>query len=237
MIYAIAHRGLSEAFPENSLDAFAAALEHTSILEVDIRATSDGVLVCTHDGDLQRCFADPRKVGQVSWAELSTIAPDVPALDDVLERFGSRAGWFLDCKVSRPRVIEELERLLEQHSISLDSGGHLRAGQTLPLATAAFTSKDAQLLQSFRGRTHAGCLELITGDTSSRELVLTAPFITAYAQGVVMPDRLATRAIVRALRALRLGVYVYTVNDAERMSELAQMGVSAVFTDVADQIA
>ena len=38
--------------------------------------------------------------------------------------------------------------------------------------TATFQSADAQLLQAFRARTGAGCVELVRGSSSVRELVL-----------------------------------------------------------------
>lgn len=71
-----AHRGgvVEDKFPDNSAAALQAAVARGYWgLEVDIRETKDGVLVMQHDPDLKRNFGDPRKIIDVTWAELSTL--------------------------------------------------------------------------------------------------------------------------------------------------------------------
>lgn len=229
--YPIAHRGCSIAHRENTMDAFAAAAVACDVIELDVRATSDCVLVCTHDRTLARTHGRDLHVGRVSWDELHNLAPDIPRLEDVLAYLGADAGWIIDCKVSRPRAIDELERVVKSVGVSWDSGRQLRNGEPLEYRTAAFESPDAGLLQAFRARTGAGCLELVRGSSPAAELALTAPFITAYAQGVTIPDSLASTRMLRLLAALRLGTYVYTVNDQNRFDELSDRGARGVFTD------
>ena len=49
-IYVAAHRGASASHPENTMEAFRAAIEMgVDQIETDVRRTSDGVLVCFHD--------------------------------------------------------------------------------------------------------------------------------------------------------------------------------------------
>lgn len=51
----VAHRGSSAASPENTLPAFEAGIEEDSdMVELDVRTTADGVLVCLHDATLDR---------------------------------------------------------------------------------------------------------------------------------------------------------------------------------------
>ena len=53
MTVVIGHRGASADFPENTLDAFAgAAAQGADWVELDVRATSDGILVVHHDAVL-----------------------------------------------------------------------------------------------------------------------------------------------------------------------------------------
>ncbi len=229
--YAIAHRGLSMHHPENTREAFAAAIGHTDVIELDVRATSDCTLVCTHDRTLQRCYGIDRHVGQISWDELHEIAPDIPRLQDVLAEHAQDVGWIIDCKVTRPRAIAELERVVASVGISWNSGDSLRSGEPIPAGVAAFESADAKLLQAFHARNEAGVLELVGGATTAAQLALTAPLITTYAQGVTLPDRLATSRMLTILRMLRLGSYVYTINDQDRFDQLVQDGASAIFTD------
>lgn len=240
MTYLIAHRGISSRYPENSLAALAAAVEATEVVELDVQATSDCELVCIHDATLERTHGDPRRIGQLTWDELHELAPEIPLVRDVFAELGPRAGWFVDCKVSRPRAIDALAELIPAAGLSWESGSALRAGAPLATGTCAFEHANAEVLQAFRSATGAGCVELIGGNGSVRELVLTAPLITAYAQGVVLPERYASSKMLRLLRVLRLGTYVYTVNDPSRVAALAELGASGVFSDdvtaVADRI-
>lgn len=238
MTIAIAHRGLSVAHAENSLAAIEAALEHTRVVEVDVRCTNDAVPVCAHDASLERTHGHVAKLGQVDHAELCRHATDIPTLAEVLDLVAERGGAvMLDVKVSRPRAIAAIERVVAESPIAWNDGRQVRRGERLDAGTATFQSADAQLLQAFRARTGAGCLELVRGSSAARELMLGAPFITAYAQGVTIPDALATRGMLRMLRGLRLGAYVYTVNDAARYRELVDNGASGIYTDVVDAMA
>ena len=231
----IAHRGLSATFEENSLEAIDAALDHVHVVEVDVRCTNDAVPICTHDVSLQRLHGSPTKLGQLDHARLRATAPAIPTLAEVLDLVAERGGAvMLDVKVSRPRAIEAIERVVEESRVSWNDGRQVRRGEVLDPGTATFQSADVQLLQAVRARPGAGCLELVRGASSARELMLGAPFITAYAQGVTIPDALATRGMLRMLRGLRLGSYVYTVNDPERFRELDEFGASGVYTDAVD---
>lgn len=236
MTFAIAHRGLHRDHPENSLAAIAAALGHVPVVEVDVRCTSDAVPICLHDASLERTHGVARKVGQLEYAELRRLAPEVPSLAEVLDLVGSDGGAMLDVKVSRPRAIEAVERVVAASALRWNDGRQLRRGEPIDAGTLTFQSADSQLLQALRSRTGAGCLELVRSSSSARELVLGAPFVTAYAQGVTIPDELATRTILRMLRRLRLGAYVYTVNDGARFEALSHDGASGVYTDVVDQL-
>ncbi len=69
-----AHRGAKVAAPENSLAAFRRAMDAgATYAELDVQHTRDRVLVVVHDGDLMRMGDDPRKVGELTAAEIATI--------------------------------------------------------------------------------------------------------------------------------------------------------------------
>lgn len=239
MAFPIAHRGLpSDAHRENSLAAIGAALDHVTVVEIDVRCTSDGVPVCTHDPSLGRTHGNGARIGRVTSAELREAAPDVPTLAEVLDLVADRGGAaMLDVKVTVPSAIDAIITVVERSRMSWNDGAQLRKGEPIDALTVTFQSADAVLLQSVRSRTGAGTLELIRGHSTTRELLLTAPFIGAYAQGVTIPDGLATKTTLRALRGLRLGTYVYTINDADRYATLAAAGADAVYTDRADLFA
>lgn len=238
MTFTIAHRGLAvKGARENTLEAVDHALNFTNVVEVDVRCTHDAELVCSHDASLTRTHGADVRIGQIDQAKLRELAPDIPRLEDMVALVSERGGaLMLDFKVSRPKAIEALESIIKRSSMSWNDGRQLRRGEPIEAGTVTFQSADAQLLQAFRSRSGAGCLELIRGDSTARELILGAPFITTYAQGITIPDHLATRGALRMLRGLRIGTYVYTINVQARFEVLARSGASAVYTDHVDRI-
>ncbi|MEO5899679.1 MAG: glycerophosphodiester phosphodiesterase, partial [Ilumatobacteraceae bacterium] len=79
MTQIIAHRGASRAERENTLAAFHRARSMgADAAELDVRRTSDGVLVVHHDGHL----ADGRAIVSISAAELPTHVPTLGAALD-----------------------------------------------------------------------------------------------------------------------------------------------------------
>jgi len=76
----IAHRGSSAAHPDNSWAAFeAAVVEGADVIECDVQATRDGVLVIRHDLAL-----GDRLVRDLSAAELEAAEPEVIRLAELL---------------------------------------------------------------------------------------------------------------------------------------------------------
>ena len=90
----VAHRGDSANFPENTLPAFAAALQlGVAMQEFDVRATRDGMLACLHDATFDRTTDAALRLGpgaliaETTWREVRTLdagggAP-VPSLSEV----------------------------------------------------------------------------------------------------------------------------------------------------------
>ncbi|KAL5338942.1 PLC-like phosphodiesterase [Aspergillus crustosus] len=71
---AIAHRGYSAAYPENTMAAFRGAVAVGAHgIETDVHLSKDGVVVISHDATLKRCFGVPRKVADCEWEYLSTL--------------------------------------------------------------------------------------------------------------------------------------------------------------------
>lgn len=69
-----AHRGFSKAAPENTMPAFGAAIAlGASEIETDVWATADGVLVCCHDGSLERVSDGTGKIWEHTYAELCQL--------------------------------------------------------------------------------------------------------------------------------------------------------------------
>lgn len=92
----VAHRGASATHPENTLEAFEAAVRAgAKMVEFDVRLTADGVPVILHDADVSRTTDGAGAVAGLTLEQLrrldagSWFGPDfagekVPLLEDVL---------------------------------------------------------------------------------------------------------------------------------------------------------
>lgn len=99
-----AHRGqhYGAIFPENSLLAFAAALEIGAGIECDLRLTADNRILVFHDADARRLCASPLRIGESTLAELARLRlgdNPIPTLERALELVAGRVPLLLEVKV------------------------------------------------------------------------------------------------------------------------------------------
>ena len=74
MPFVIAHRGFSEKYPENTLEAVKGALEAGADgVEIDARISKDGVIYCLHDDTLNRTTNGTGPARQKTIAELREL--------------------------------------------------------------------------------------------------------------------------------------------------------------------
>src|SRR6476661_5786063 len=86
----IAHRGASIDQPENTLLAFARAIEQgVDMIELDVNLTRDGALVVIHDTTLERTTNGAGPVREQLLADIQRLdagrGQRVPTLDDVFD--------------------------------------------------------------------------------------------------------------------------------------------------------
>ncbi len=123
----IAHRGGRLNWPEMTAYAYAqaAALPYVKAIEISVCATSDGVLVCSHDRTTARVTGVPYEISQVPWATLSELTvkasetnnPDQPPqpfsrLDEVIEQHIQELVVFIEPKVKG--ALEPLKAMLRE---------------------------------------------------------------------------------------------------------------------------
>ena len=93
----VAHRGISARAPENTLAAFALAInEGADAIELDVRMTADGKVAVLHDGTLKRTtdgrgnirtmrVTELKEFSAGSWFASRFASETVPLLDEVFE--------------------------------------------------------------------------------------------------------------------------------------------------------
>ena len=120
LIHLVAHRGNAAEFPENTLPAFASALElGVRFLELDVQLSRDGVPVVTHDHLLARTTGLPGSVFDHDASELANIeaaeaqrfgarfaGTRVPLLRDVLQLLVGRPEITLFIEIKRASLAQ-----------------------------------------------------------------------------------------------------------------------------------
>jgi glycerophosphoryl diester phosphodiesterase len=233
----IAHRGASGQAPQNTLPAFARAVElGADMVELDVQLSRDGELVVIHDVELdattdgvgtvaERTLEELKRLDAGSWLAPRWAGARVPTLREVLELCGRQV--LVNVEIKGDAVTDAVEggveskvvRLvrslgLEQRVIvsSFDPRALVRLRQLAPeIATASL----------FNETLHAGRSPIEVMDAvGSRAFNLS--------------KKQVNRAVVETCHEHGRPVAVYTVNVPKRMRELVELGVDALFTDRPD---
>lgn len=120
-----AHRGLHDgAYPENSMAAFRAALEHGYGIELDVHLLKDGGLAVIHDSDLLRVTGKSGRIEDLTRQELKDYplggtTETIPEFHQVLALFAGKAPLIIELKTAGGNyaaLTEAVCRLLETYS-------------------------------------------------------------------------------------------------------------------------
>lgn len=68
-----AHRGFAGEVPENTVEAVRYARDRADAIEVDVRRSASGELVCVHDERLDRLTEATGRVSEIDWETLQTL--------------------------------------------------------------------------------------------------------------------------------------------------------------------
>jgi glycerophosphoryl diester phosphodiesterase len=217
-----AHRGGAAHGPENTLSAIYRAIDDgADMVEIDVQETADGVVVLLHDSDLMRVagipsriweveYDDLRKVDVGSWFSPEFVNEPVPTLEEALLVAQTRIGLNVELKFNGhdQRLAERTVELIRdagcRHCIitSLDQQGLARVRELAPEIPIG---------------------QIVTaaiGDPARLDVDLLS-----------MNQARVTPAVVRANRAAGLQTHVWTVNDAESMAQMLDLGVDSIITD------
>jgi glycerophosphoryl diester phosphodiesterase len=109
-VVAISHRGEHLHRPENTIPAFQEAIRvGADFFEVDVQTTSDGKLVLSHDGTVDRCTNGHGKVSEMTFEQVEALdagikrGPEfagtrVPTFEEVLDLAHGKIGVYVDVK-------------------------------------------------------------------------------------------------------------------------------------------
>jgi glycerophosphoryl diester phosphodiesterase len=232
---ALSHRGFAPDGDENTMAAYQRAVHlGYRYLEIDVRASADGVVMVFHDGTLERVTRAAGPIDALSAAELGELSVGggggIPTLEQVLVRWPTLR---LNVDVKSDDCVQPFAALIDRRR-----------------------AHDRVLVASFSDHRRRKVLRLLTRPTASSAglpvsalLVVSAPLglarvvaVLAGIQAVQVPEtyrgvRVVTRRFVDACHAAGLQVHVWTVNERADMDRLLDLGVDGIVSDAADVLA
>ncbi len=237
-LLAIAHRGGGLLAPEESMEAYEHAVSvGVDMLEMDLHATSDGVLVLHHDATVDRITDGTGAIKEMTFAELQALdagyafTPDdgesypyrgqgvqITTFQEVLERFPEMI-FSAEIKQNEPSIVDAMLEVLQETNME---------------DRVILVSFNDNIVEEIRQKnprivTGAGAGEM------ARFNLLTEDSLAEYEPPCPIFQLSAIEAKqMEWARTLGIQVQVWTINEAEEMRSLIQLGVDGIMTDNPD---
>jgi glycerophosphoryl diester phosphodiesterase len=240
----IAHRGASGLAPENTLAAFAKALEiGVDRIEMDLRQTLDGEVVVLHDktivrttngwGSVRKLSLNKlRRYSAGSWFNPEFSDERVPTFREVLELVNGRAKLLLEVKDGSP-----YHHGIEKNIIHLVN---------------EYQANDWCIVQSFNDRILSNFRKIPELQSDVQKLfaafIPVAPFYGGsrfsykrlrrydFAQEVNINYKYVNTRVVRKVHEMGKKVNVWTVNENANLKKYYEMGVDGIITDYPNRL-
>lgn len=230
-----AHRGASTLAPENTMAAFVKAFEvGARWFEFDVDIMGDGTLLVIHDDTLDRTtngsgsyaelgFSDLRRLDAGAWFSPTYRFERIPECASVIE-FGNAHRMGMNLEIKPNLGSDEVRaQLIENVAKATDA-----VADPSRFIVSSFDGRLLAMMKEQRPHVNLGWLvDPETPEThwSNGAEQLGVKAVHPGVEGL-------TRDEVQELRALGFDVNVWTVNDVEQARELADWGVTGIFTDI-----
>lgn len=244
----VAHRGASADAPEHTRAAYDGAVATgADAIEVDVRLTRDGVLVCIHDADLRRVAGRPDAVDELTLEELrgldvgswfNRVHPErareafadarVVTLEEQLGRLeGTDVGIVVELKepgATDGRMEDALLELLERRDLVGASRERLLV-----------ETFEADALERLHRRVPDLSLGLLWFDEAEAGLAGPPPDWMDVS-GPNLFSLFTFDGHVARMHAAGRAVYAWTADDEDEVAALADLGVDAIVTNRPAQV-
>jgi glycerophosphoryl diester phosphodiesterase len=216
MTAVFAHRGCTDGFVDNTVEAFAeAARRGADGVELDVRLTADGALAVHHDAEIPG-------IGPVCGLQVADLPPYVPLLAEAL---AACEGMAVNVEIKNAPQDPGFDPT--EAVASLTAAAIEEAGWTARVIVSSFQVATLRAVRVADGRLVLGALWGF-GDDPAAALPAAAeagfaavhPFVS-----VVTPE------LVARAHELGLAVNVWTVNAPDDLRAMVDLEVDAVITD------
>lgn len=231
----IAHRGASYDGPENTVAALKLAWKQSAdASEFDCMLTKDGKIVVIHDFDTKRTAGLDRKVIDQTLAELRTLDAGkwknsdylhekIPTLKEMLDVVPAGKRLFIEIK-SGVEILPEFLRVLKEADLP-------------PEKTAVISFNYGVVAAVKKARPDLKAYWIVSLRAAKGKEPPTADDLIAKAKSAQLDgldlsaSPVLDAAFAKKVKDAGLGLYVWTVNDADEARRLVGIGVDGITTD------
>lgn len=244
-----AHRGGTDLWPENTVDAFkeAAARFPGVLLETDARLTADGAVVLMHDGTVDRTTDGTGAIAEMTLAEIKAL--------DAGYRFTTDSGATFPYRgkgLQVPTLEEALAALPESRFLVEFKGEPELADAGVRILTEQ-GAIERVLIASFKPETMARVRELAPELPTCYDFTDGAALLAALRSDAwetytptnavlsldegMLPQFQISMEDLQRIRGKGIKVQLHTINDLPRMREILSAGVDSILSDRPDLLA
>ena len=216
MVRIIGHRGASATHQENTIEAFRAAAEQGAQgIELDVRRSADDVLVVAHDAHLP----DGELIRELSADQLPAHIPTLA------EAFEACADLWINVEIKN---LPEDPDYDAEHGLSIAVAGVVLAYDAVDrVVVSSFDIGSLDRIRDMDPAIPRGWL--VWGQADPGSLIQRA--LAHEVQAIHPHDLLVDAGFVRRAHEAGLTVNVWTVDDLDRVRELADLGVDGIITN------
>ena len=226
-----AHRGGAADGLENTVAQFRRAVEAGyRYIETDVHATRDGRLAAFHDATLDRLTDGAGRIADLPWADVRDARvggrEPVPLFEELLETF-PEVRWNVDMKAEPALhpLLHLIGRTNACDRVCVGSFSEARVVRAQRLAGPRLaTSYGTRGVLNLRLRSW--------GVPAALRRSAVAAQVPETQSGIQVVDH----RFVRSAHARGLKVHVWTINEADRMHRLLDLGVDGIMTDHIDTL-
>lgn len=210
----ISHRGAHQTLPENSIPAFLRAIElGADAIELDVHATSDGVVIVHHDPIVNAPGQVRARIADLCVSEISRFplahATEIPTLQAVLDAVGDRARVYVEIKAT------DIEALVVR--CIRESGASC--------AVHAFDHRVVKIVKRIFPAIRTGVLEV------ARHIDPVVSLVAAGAQDLWQEVSFIDEDLVVRAHSVNARVIAWTADDPDQWETLNELGVDGICTD------
>lgn len=229
----VAHRGVPDIYPENTIPAFERAIElGADSIELDVRLASDHMPMVFHYFYLNEITSVSGTIFDYTCEQLRNVHVigknrgdkyQIPTLIDVLESIGGRMGLEIEIKGPEPESAEIIANLLSEYKNIWE--------------TMEVTSYEPYLLRKFQKECPNIPTDLLFPRSESWMKLDVVSYMAiqhskmAGARAVHLHPTQLTYAVVDKVRMNDIEIHAWDVNDEHSLKTCVELEISKICTD------